>query len=187
MDVAIKPFAMKNKGLKLITFALLLGIFANYSTAAEGDLPAADPVAELRNHDEAFSLLIECFRQMQTALVEADYESRLDAAQRLTDAKTHADVLILAQQERDLRLEKLAAQLHHMRSAYDYARLGDEREAGVKVASNVDTTAAAAKLNDYVAIVPVVSEKDEIVVTRIIPANLILSGRKSRTTDLAAR
>lgn len=185
---------MKNKGLKLVTIVTLLGIHSTIYAANATDLteatapaPAADPVAELRNHDEAFALLIECFRQMQTALVGSDYEGRLQAAERLTDAKTHADVLVLAKQERDLRLEKLAAQLQHMRSAYGYARLGDEREAGVTVAANVDTTAAAAKLKDFVAIVPMPSDKDEIVVTRIIPADLILGNRASRTHALAAR
>lgn len=185
---------MKTTGLRVAAFLALFAIstplFAEITVETDAGpiVPPADPVAELRNHDDAFALLIECFRQLQTGLIEADYNARLAAADKLSDDAKAQDVRELSRQERDLRFEKLDAQLARMTSAYGYSRQGDEREAGVVVPMQVNTTVAAKKLEDFVAIVPVTkkSEKDEIVVTRIIPANLILHPNRSSEVIQAA-
>ncbi len=176
---------MKNKGLRVATILALLTVsqplFAEITVETDGGpfTVPADPVAELRNGDDAFALLIECFRQLQTSLIEADYENRLAAAARLSDPVKQSDVRDLSAQERELRFEKLDAQLGHMLTAYTHSRRLTEREANVTVPQKVDTVAAAKKLQDFVAIVPVVKPQEEIVVTRIVPAQLILRPKRA--------
>lgn len=134
----------------------------------------ADSVAELRNHDDAFALLLECFRQLQTNLIEADFEARLGAAALVTDGTRRAHVIELAQLERELRFEKLQQQLVNLLETYRHARARDAREAGVDAPMRVDTVAAARKLENFVAIVPAHDPRRDIVVTRVVPASLFL-------------
>lgn len=113
-----------------------------------------NPATELRNQDSAFALLMESYRQIQTRLIQNDYEARLEAAKHLEGLKARRQVMVLAKQERDLRLEKLNGQLTNMNSGYTHARYVDEREAGVTVPISVDTAAAARQLKNYVVITP---------------------------------
>ncbi len=113
-----------------------------------------NPAAELRNQDSAFALLMESYRQIQTRLIQNDYEARLQAAQHLDDFKARRQVISLAKQERELRLQKLTGQLTNMNSGYTHARYVDEREAGVTVPVSVDTRVAAKQLQNFVVITP---------------------------------
>jgi uncharacterized protein YdcH (DUF465 family) len=131
------------------------------------------PVSELRNQDSAFALLIESYRQIQARLIQNDYEDRARAAATIGSLKDRRRVLVLAKQERDLRLEKLLAQLGAMSTNYDYARQIDEREAGVVVPKNVDTVQAAHRLKQFVVITP---DSVEQASAKTIPAsNYLLS------------
>ncbi len=183
---------MKIKGRRVATVMLALAVsaplFAEITVETDGGpFPvAADPVAELRTGDDAFALLIECFRQLQTSLIEADYDHRLAAAARLTDPVQQQAVRELSAQERELRLEKLDTQLGHMLTAYTHSRRLTEREANVTVPQNVDTVAAARKLEDFVAIIPVVKPQEEIVVTRIVPAHLVLRPKRAAEVSQVA-
>src|SRR5208283_5166614 len=107
---------MKNKGLALgLTLSMLVCTpsFSVESTDQTASQPTAqtkpvDPIAELRNQDSAFSLLIEAFRQIQGRIIQNDYEARIKAANALSDLKTRRYVAELAKEERDLRVEKLS-------------------------------------------------------------------------------
>lgn len=148
---------MKFKGFALgyaLTALFCVSTFASEITSEDSAEPKADPIAELRHQDSAFSILIEAYRQLQSYLIQSDYDTRLKAAGELTDLKTRRRVTVLATQERDLRMKKLYGQLDNLTTAYDYARQRDERAAGVETPSAVDTTAAAERLKDFVVITP---------------------------------
>jgi hypothetical protein len=175
---------MKNKGLALgSALAVALICTASYAgnlNPSDGSTdPAAtgqksDPVSELRNQDGAFSILIEAYRQLQSHLIQADYEARVGAAARLTDLKVRRQVTVLARQERDLRLQKLYGQLTTMSTAYDYTRQRDEREAGIDEPSHVDTAAAAEKLKDFVVLTPAGDSRADIGSVKTMPATTVL-------------
>jgi hypothetical protein len=129
-------------------------------------------VAELRTRDSAFSLLIETFRQFQNCLIQCDYETRLRAAKSIADPKAHRQVIWLAQQERELRCNKLNRQLATLSTTYNYSRAGDEREAGQSVPSTVDMKSAANRLDDFVIITPASAEADTP--APVIPARAVL-------------
>jgi hypothetical protein len=135
----------------------------------------ADPVSELRNRDSAFSLLMEAFRQLQSQLIQTDYESRLRAAAQLDNLKTRRQVIVLAKQERDLRLKKLYGQLETLNTTYDYSREIDQREAHVIVPKNVDTVAAANKLKNFVVITPAAAGLPSSAREKTIPASYVLA------------
>lgn len=173
-------------GFRFLLSAVLALALANTRVIAE-ELAAAeafppvddfDPVAELRNHDDAFALLLECFRQLQTTLIEADFEARLEAADQLTEGSRRALVIELAHAERELRFAKLEQQLANLLETYRHARAREAREAGVDVPMRVDTVAAARKLENFVAIVPAPDPQREIVVTRVVPASLYLRPKR---------
>ena len=139
--------------------------------------PPASPVAVVRNHDAAFSLLIESFQQLQTAMIESDYQERLVMSEAVTDENARARVLKLAGQERDLRLAKLARQLQQMLASYDVARGDYQKQAGVVVPNSVNTDQAAAQLKQFVAFVPESAPKKVWVASRIVPSQTVVTGR----------
>jgi hypothetical protein len=104
-----------------------------------------------QNTDAAFSLLIEAFRETQTALVENDYHARLQAAESVENRQTRNCVIALAKQERHLRLRKLVHQMADLSTAYVDSRQSDDETAAAEPAT-VDTTAAAKQLEGYVVI-----------------------------------
>ena len=144
-----------------------LALAALLSAAAFALEKTPDVVRELRDQDGPFSLLvrayrqaIKAYRQVQNGLIQSDYDARLQAA-KLTDAEWRRRVIALARQERDLRVQKLSAQLGNLATTDDYARQRDEREAGISVLSNVDTKTAAAKLRDFVVIARISSDQKQ--------------------------
>ncbi len=175
---------MKNKGLALgSALAVALICTASYAgnlnssdepTGSAATEQKTDPVSELRNQDGAFSILIEAYRQLQSHLIQSDYQARLEAADHLADVKVRRQVIVLARQERDLRLQKLYGQLTNMSTTYDYSRQRDEREAGVDVPSHVDTAAAAEKLKDFVVLTPAGDSRADIGSVKSIPATTVL-------------
>ena len=164
---------MKNKGLALgITLTMLavpLSFSANTDEAAT-QIKATNPVSELRNQDSAFSLLIEAFRQVQGRIIQNDYEARLKAANALDDLKTRRHVVGLANQERELRLQKLYHQIGNLNSTYDNTRHDDERVANVEVPVHIDTAHAAKTLMDYAFIAPAGKDSSGEIKTTTIPA-----------------
>jgi hypothetical protein len=169
---------MKHKGLALwLTLSVLI---CPCSFSAETKVEAAtqpvtqnnptDVVSELRNQDSVFSILIEAFRQVQGRVIQTDYESRIKAANALDDLKTRRRVVVLANQERDLRVKKLYHQIGNLCTTYDTTRRDDEHAAGVEVPVNINTTHAAKTLMDYVFIAPVADDKSGEKKTRTIPA-----------------
>jgi hypothetical protein len=176
---AITPYAMKHKGLALsVTLSVLI---CPFSFSAEINDEAApqpvtqnnptDTVAELRNQDSVFSILIEAFRQVQGRVIQTDYEVRITAANALNDLKTRRRVVELANEERDLRVKKLYHQIGNLCATYDTTRHDDERVANVEVPVNIDTGHAAKTLMDYVFIAPAPSDNSGEKKTQTIPAS----------------
>ncbi len=170
---------MKHKGLALglTLFVLICPLSFSAETTDEAtptpvaQNTAADPVSELRNQDSVFSILMEAFRQVQGRVIQTDYENRIKAASALDDLKLRRRVVVLANQERDLRVKKLYHQLGNLCATYDTTRHDDERVANVEVPVNIDTGHAAKTLMDYVFIAPAPSDKSGEKKTRTIPAS----------------
>ena len=170
---------MKHKGLALwVTLSVLICplSFSAETTDETVNQPAAqnaptDAVSELRNQDSVFSILIEAFRQVQGRVIQTDYEARIKAANALDDLKLRRRVVVLANQERDLRVKKLYHQLGNLCATYDTTRHDDERVANVEVPVNIDTGHAAKTLMDYVFIAPAPSDKSGEKKTQTIPAS----------------
>lgn len=150
------------KSFAMILSVLLSGAILNSVRASENDTdqtPEAyrtlpGPVSNLRNQDSAFSLLIESYRQMQTFMIEGDYDKRLRAAALVKDPKERGHIETLAAQERELRLAKLHGMLEGFGAAYDTSRRESERAAGIHVESEVDIKAANEKLRKFVPFTP---------------------------------
>jgi hypothetical protein len=170
---------MKHKGLALwLTLSILICPFSfSAETRNQADPQPVtqsnptDAVSELRNQDSVFSILIEAFRQVQGRVIQTDYEARIKAANALDDLKTRRRVIVLASEERDLRVKKLYHQIGNLCATYDTTRLDDEHAAGVEVPVNIDTTHAAKTLMDYVFIAPVANDKSGEKKTQTIPAS----------------
>jgi len=170
---------MKHKRLGL--WLTLSGLICPLSFSAESTdgaaLPPAtqnaptDAVSELRNQDSVFSILIEAFRQIQGRVIQTDYEARIKAANTFDDLKTRRRIIVLANQERDLRVKKLYHQIGNLCTTYDTTRHDDERAASVEVPINIDTTHAAKTLMDYVFIAPAADDKSDEKKTQTIPAS----------------
>lgn len=107
---------------------------------------------ELENQDTAFSLLIEGYGEVQSAFIESDYQTRLEAAESVADPVARRHAYDLAKQEHDLRLGKLKRQLTEMAVAYHYSRQPDERDTGGSVREKIDPGAAARSLRRFVFI-----------------------------------
>jgi hypothetical protein len=169
---------MKIKGLALgVTLAMLVCTPSFSTETKDEDLlqpvaqaRSAHPVSELRNQDAAFSLLIEAFRQVQGRIIQNDYEARLKAASALDDLKTRRRVVVLARQERELRVQKLYHEIGNLSLTYDHTRQDDERAAGVEVPAQIDTAHAAKTLMDYVFIAPAANDESGEFKTKTVPA-----------------
>ena len=119
-----------------------------------------DPVCELQAQDSAFSLLIEAYRQFQSRQIQIDYERRLRSAAELGNqpdslvigTTLHSTrtlrqrVEVLAEKERDLRLEQLQTRVVNFATAYQCARRGDESALEKPVANKADAGAASREL-----------------------------------------
>jgi len=173
---------MKHKGLALwLTLSVLICPFSfSAETTEDAALPQATPskppdlLSELRNQDSVFSILIEAFRQVQGRVIQTDYEALIKAANALDDLKTRRRIVVLANQERDLRVKKLYHQLGNLCTTYDTTRRDDEHLANVKVPVNIDTGHAAKTLMDYVFIAPAADDKTGEKKTQTIPASAYL-------------
>jgi hypothetical protein len=181
---------MKNTGLALgLTLSMLVCTpsFCIEPTDAPATRPAAqsksvDPIAELRNQDTAFSLLMEAFRQIQGRIIQNDYEARIKAAHALSDLKTRRYVAELAKEERDLRVEKLYHQIGNLNLTYDHARRDDARALAVAdVPVHLDTGHAAKTLMDFVFVAPTAPDRNgEIKATTVPAKNYLLDKMPDR-------
>jgi len=130
-----------------------------------------DSISELRNQDEAFTLLIEAFRMIQGRIIQNDYEARIRAASALSDVRTQHEVAELAKEERDLRAEKLSRQIGNLDVAYGSARRDDERVLAVAdVPPHIDTKHAAKTLMDFVFVAPTAPDKNGDIKATTVPA-----------------
>ncbi len=171
---------MNNKGLALGLTLSMLVCTPSFSVESTPDETAtrpvaqtgpADPIAELRNQDSAFSLLIEAFRQIQARIIQNDYEARIKAANALGDLKTRRYVAGLAKEERDLRVAKLYHQIGNLNLTYDHTRRDDERALAVTdVPVHIDTGHTAKTLMDFVFIAPTAPDKNGEIKTTTVPA-----------------
>jgi hypothetical protein len=119
-----------------------------------------DPVCELQAQDSAFGFLIEAYRQFQAHEIEVNYQSRLKAAAQLgqepdslvigtelNSVKTlRTWIEVLAEKERDLRLEQLQTRIANFKTAYHCTRKAEEISVGQPVASKLDPRLAAREL-----------------------------------------
>jgi hypothetical protein len=99
------------------------------------------------------------------------FPSLLRAANTFDDLKTRRRIIVLANQERVLRVKKLYHQIGNLCTTYDTTRHDDERAASVEIPINIDTTHAAKTLMDYVFIAPAVDDKSGEKRTQTIPAS----------------
>lgn len=158
--------------------ALLAALFfavPGHADPSVGRLPAAAPAAELHSQDRAYALLSVAYRELQTYLIERDYENRLQAAATKADAGKRAEITRLAARERDLRLQQLSTNLTNLASTYTHARGEDERRMGVSAPSIVDTAAAARDFHNLVAIVPDRVDDSGQLKTKSIPIDTFLA------------
>jgi len=173
---------MKNKGLALGLTLSMLVCPLSFSEDRQSQTPPAqpvsatkssDPVSELRNQDEAFSLLIEAFRQIQGRVIQNDYEARIKAANNLPVLKDRRHVIALANQERDLRVSKLYHQIGNLNLTYDQTRADDIRVANIDtdVPVHIDTGHAAHTLMDYVFVAPAGKDASGALKTKTVPAS----------------
>ena len=147
-----------------------------------------DPTCELQRQDQAFSLLVEIYRQHKAYLIQNQYEARLSAATAIGDKDDSlliADdgegvralrgfVLRLAEEERELSLQQLQKQLEYLEVAYGCARRADEVDIGAQVPSQVNTAKAAAKLKDYVIVALRTPHDDRVHAIEPVPATSVL-------------
>ena len=168
-------------------FLALATIFcASISTrevTAQKDVTSSETetsVSEPHNHDSAFSILLETYRQFQNNLIQVDYKNRLLAAASLLDSGTRREYMALAKQERDLRLKKLAAQLAIFSVTYDHTRRSDEQALGTTVKGEIDTREAMKQLRDFVVIAPAVDGLDETNTVRVLPASAVLLKKSTK-------
>ena len=180
---------MRKFGLLAATTAIL---FANQTRAAETNdrqlRKFCDPVCELRSQDQAFSLLMETYRQFQCYQIESDYQTRLRQCAGLSEERgslvidssssglrtLRQFVLGLAKAERDLRMQKLETECANFHSAYGCARRIDEDYIGETVPTAVDQRFAAQKLKDYCVVTPGALAKGDIRTAGCVPAGTVL-------------
>jgi hypothetical protein len=170
---------MKIKGLALgLTLSMLVGT-PSFSVETK-DEPLAqpvarakpvDPISELRTQDDAFSLLMEAFRQIQGWIIQNDYQARVQVANALSNLKTRRYVFQLAKEERELRIQKLYHQISNLNLTYDQTRRDDERALAVAdVPVHVDTRRAARTLMDFVFVGPTAPDKNGQIKATTVPA-----------------
>jgi hypothetical protein len=114
----------------------------------------------MRSQDSAFALLMEVYRQFQGNLIESDYEDRLRAAESLTDLKVKRQVIVLARQERDLRLRKMTGQMVNLDITYEHARQLDLRESGLVIPRYINPEQTQAKIRELTVLSPSVVDSD---------------------------
>jgi hypothetical protein len=170
---------MKNKGLALGLTLSMLVCTSSFSVETKDEAAPqpvartkpADPIAELRNQDSAFALLMEAFRQIQGRIIQNDYQARLQAANALSDLKTRRYVFQLAKEEQALRVSKLYHQISDLNLTYDQTRRDDERALAVAdVPMHIDTRHAAKSLMDFVFIAPAAPDKNGEIKATAVPA-----------------
>lgn len=151
---------------------------SNAAPQAAAQTISVGSIAELRNQDEAFSLLIEAFRLVQGRIIQNDYETRIQAANALPDAKTRRNVVELAKQERELRAAKLSRQIGNLDLTYDHTRVDDKRALAVaNVPVHIDTKRAAKTLMDFVFVAPTAPDKNGQIKVTTVPARDFLTAR----------
>jgi len=142
---------------------ICLGLAGSSVLAAENvSTPAAKPVStvktravsELRSHDNAFALMMESYRQLQILMIEADYEKRLQLAKSIANPKERDRVLLMAQQEHDMRITKLQQTLKGFDSAYDTSRKEQQAKTGGEIVTKITSEEASEQLRHYRPFVP---------------------------------
>src|SRR5271155_5040174 len=142
---------MHDKALKLgLTLTMLASTTSLSVESKDGPAPQsaaqtnpADPILELQNHNSAFSLLIEAFREVQGRIIQNDYEARIKASNALDDLKTRRQVVELAKKERELRVEKLYRQIATLSLTYEGTRRDDSQAVALDIPVHIDTGQAA--------------------------------------------
>jgi len=160
---------------KIIMKTILLSLPMVISLAATIGCAPVKAASELANRDAAFSLLMEAFGEVQGALIEEDYQTRLQAAKSVADSLARGHVLDLAKQERDLRLGKLQRQLAEIAVAYHYSRQTDQRDGAVSEREKIDPTDDARTFLKFVFVGAIqtgdeTNAIDSVVVIRGVPS-----------------
>ena len=108
----------------ILAIVLYSGVISGFLVAAAPQSAPAhakkkvDPVAEQRNQDAAFSVLMESYRLLQAHRIEADYTTRVKAAAALTVSTARDQAVRDAQQERETRLAQLDTQVASIVNSY---------------------------------------------------------------------
>jgi hypothetical protein len=117
--------------------------------AESPDHDRLDGASKLHPQDEAFSLVLEAYREVQGSFIEADYDSLIRAGSGLRDNQVRHAVAVLADLERDLRSDALLRKVKRLEATYEYAHRMDEREAGVHVPNTADYNAVTVRLAQF--------------------------------------
>jgi hypothetical protein len=152
---------MKNKGLLAIV-AILTGALSTARAGDAGSTATAKPVsnvksnivAEVRSSDNAFSLMIESYRQIQTMMIDSDYDRRVAIVNTIKDPQEHDRILSIANQEHAQRMKKLQDTLATFNTAYGDTRKESERKAGGAIASVATAESADEQLHHFVPFTP---------------------------------
>jgi hypothetical protein len=131
-------------------------------------------VSELRNHDSAFSLLLETYRQFQNKLIQIDYSNRLSAAMCLADVTTRKQTVALVRRERDLRIRRLTAQLVVFSVMYDHSRQFDKQKVDNPSGAGMDRKGAARELQNFVVITPAADAPQGAEPFQTLPSSAVL-------------
>lgn len=113
-----------------------------------------EAVAEIRKQDNAFSVMMESYQQIQELMIESDYDKQTQIGGSIANPKERERVIGLAKQARAQRLTKLASTMASFATAYGTTRKESEHKAGTTVASTASRESADEQLHKLVPFQP---------------------------------
>jgi hypothetical protein len=136
-------------GIVFIAAMVPLAIAADRTAATR-----TNAVAQLRSQDNAFALMMEAYRQIQSLMIEADYDKQVKLAQAIPNPADRDRVLKLIQQDYDDRLAKLEETLKNFGGAYDTTRQELQVQAGQQLVSQTSPEEAHQQLRRFRVFTP---------------------------------
>ncbi|MEI6084601.1 MAG: hypothetical protein WCS70_09900 [Verrucomicrobiota bacterium] len=98
--------------------------------------------------------MMESYRQMQVIMIESDYDKRVQLAKSITNPKERDRVLLMAQQEHDMRITKLQQTVKGFDSAYDTTSKDMQRRTGGEIVTKITPQEASEQLRHFRAFTP---------------------------------
>ncbi len=133
---------------------IIVGALPMNLWARSGHLEGPEAAEQMRKDDAMFELLIESYLQLETGLIEAEYQHQLQVADAITDFEKRHRLMKLSRKTRDLRLARLAEKIGQMIQGYELARVHGTGGTGAVVPIKSDRAAAQARLKSLKAFYP---------------------------------